>query len=419
MTDYNQIIIDIGKAKNIHDVVGVQENGKDVFDRGEKIKFINSLLGKVPEEQLKRTQETAVLFVKVKQARQLRKKDLRLRNELDKEKADNSIAYQVLNDRDELVDEAIDHINLLEHFGIPEGKTKIQERIDKIEPEIEKLKRSQSEKNKIRRKYSATERLEKEKIENAKATLRKKENLLVVLQAMMDANNTDASNREITNEDGTKTRLGNLTANITINDYTGKGLTESKIDSSGNPTYEPVDTTSSVVTKTALKCIRENALGFLNSIVRKTSEPTYFETSVDNSHNQRRFNAKVNYHIVDSFSWSFFKVLREIGFTKLEKVIEASSNKSSDKKKLKKYAEEIIEFITPEEAMFGIKDYVAHSLVLKNTQDYYALAKSYDRFQKTLISKKLNEFPYEPKPNWKKVFELMHKVFPAIYSGSK
>jgi len=74
MTDYNQIIIDIGKAKNIHDVIGVQESGKDVFNRSEKLKFINHLLNQDPSEQLKRNQETAVLFVKVKQAKQLRKK---------------------------------------------------------------------------------------------------------------------------------------------------------------------------------------------------------------------------------------------------------------------------------------------------------------------------------------------------------
>jgi hypothetical protein len=167
-----------------------------------------------------------------------------------------------------------------------------------------------------------------------------KENLLVILGAMTDPNDNTAKEREIKlaskNLDGTykKEKIVNI-KNLTINDYSGDNLFIAKKDSSGNDTNEPADDLgpSKKVTGSLFDLLRSktktSAKGILdaeNDRVHATAYQPYYETTVANSHNQRRWNCKQNHaYVVRHFQHTFLKkVLRDINEDTWNKVVDKS-----------------------------------------------------------------------------------------------
>jgi hypothetical protein len=76
---------------------------------------------------------------------------------------------------------------------------------------------------------------------------------------------------------------------------------------------------------------------------------------------------------VSAFNWSFLKVLREIGNERLKNLIKSTS--LSDKDKLCNYVDDILEFITDREDIYGSKDYYFDDSNFENTDNSVLRAK--------------------------------------------
>jgi len=229
----------------------------------------------------------------------LKKDDASLREQLAKEKKTNSIAYQVLSYREDMVQDTIDFLLLLgtKTPDTPEGKKEINDRINQITVEVERLQRDLAKKNQERKIAVQAKIKEKNDLNVTGETLRKKENLLTILRAMTDSSDTTARNREILleekNPDGTykKAKLDSITG-LTINDYAGANLFIAKKDSSGNDTNEPADDLGAgkKVTGSLFDLLRSStntsAKGILDAEdARPHAEAyqPYYQTTVDDS----------------------------------------------------------------------------------------------------------------------------------------
>jgi len=168
------------------------EEGNDFLTSEERFKLsTHPLIVDDKERKTANSQRTAILLVKVKKANSLRKDDVVLRKELQKEEDDNTVAYQVLNDRDESVRLAIEHLILAKEYNsdTPQGKKEIEGEIKRLQGEIEKLRKNQAEKNRERRTYQNTSIIQKTKLDNLYKSLIKKKNLLTVLKLMATSDN--------------------------------------------------------------------------------------------------------------------------------------------------------------------------------------------------------------------------------------
>lgn len=384
-------MVDFKTLKSISAIQGAQENGKDIFTREEKLIFATSSL---IAGDVEKAQKVAKLLVKIKQANETFKEDINLHDEIEKERKSNSIAYQVLQSHDDMVTDALAH---LERFYGDEGTTGKTEA--QLQEQINAWKVDRKNKEKLRgNKYSQKKVAKKEQEQKAKTLTNKRKSLAKrhAILSILKWDGTTGSDTDVEIEvKGVKTKLSALPApNATTNqvrDYDNTYLWDS------NPHYYAnTDGFSPLVLK---------ARSYLNGMaaIKVTIPPTYFETKAGNTWNQRKYNCKNNISTEEeAIGQSYLKLLRNIGIDKLKAVIDASG--ATNKDDLKKYVEKMIKYINNYEAITKVVDYKWES-----SEKH---AKLYDAFQRNLLNAKNDEYPYEPVPNWKKFFELMVKVFP-------
>jgi len=300
MVDYDKIIIAINNCSSEGEVKIVKgDDGAYFFSDEERLKFMHALVDKELDKKTDNAKAVGILLVRIKQANAQKKNDAVLNKFLRDERRNNSIAYQVLNDRDELVDKAIEHLDLASEYETPQGKDNIKKRIKEIEGELEKLNKKQSEKNRQRRTLITGKINEKVKLENAYLTLHKKKNLLTIFQAMSASDDAEAGDLEIIlNEkdaDGKfKTKKLNHTdfSALEVSDFAGNYLFEEKTDpndSTKTIKNEPADETSTKIgggSETLVNLLRSNTQSsvklFLDSfsVSKATPNPRIYETSV-------------------------------------------------------------------------------------------------------------------------------------------
>ncbi|CAG8456570.1 1447_t:CDS:1 [Paraglomus occultum] len=196
------------KYKTKNDIINaVDEDGKQVFSKDEKSLFIDYSI-----KSVKDAKEVAKLILKSKEARKKKKEDDDLKKYLEGERFKNSLAYQIVNKKDEMVDEAINWLKLLiVTDDSPKSKDERKKRRDEIILEIKKKEKEQGE---IGRKIAGFKSEKRKKVlekQREEKSLSRREGLMTLLDA---ANKKDTD--EITNKNGEKILLNK---NIEINDY--------------------------------------------------------------------------------------------------------------------------------------------------------------------------------------------------------
>jgi len=122
--------------------------------------------------------------------------------------------------------------------------------------------------------------------------------------------------------------------------------------------------------------------------------------------NDIRFNSKNNLvEEIENIGHSYLLVLRDIGVDKLKACIDASTSSTignkSDTKKLVDKALKNIDRFEP----FG------YEYVKRSDKDLFMRKKI--EFQREMLKKEKDDFPYVDVPNYKAIFELMKRLFPV------
>jgi len=395
------------------------DKGNEVFTKQEKADYFFDFAITGDTEKAR---DLAKLLIKIKDYKKIKKANLALVGELELEKQKNSTSYRVAN-KNFLVDSAIAWLKDLNRVGgsdLPTDKTAREAKIKEYEIEISKLHGEQGPKEKRIISLRAKKmNLEQEKV-SMKGMLERWESIVKVLNIEKDPT------AKITNINGEEKDLNDPNLSIKYKDYDNtvndinnydcnRGLF--KKDADGNEDADKISANSSV-----LDAVKK-ANSFLEDIVQKrklapafTSSPTYVGSSVD-YHNGRRYNCKNNLiSAYEEYGTSFLKVLRDIGIDNLKNAVDKSTPRNLSKPVLKEYAEDIIRFFNETELITGdIGNYEAYGDDYDNTK----WTKIVDSWHEQLLTKKNNEYPYIPYPDYKKFFAFMKEVFPANLNSAK
>jgi len=379
--------------------------GKDIFDNSEKLIFLDTRLG----SDVAKHRGLAELLYKVKQAETTFQEEHPFHDWIEKQHKDkNTLSYQILNARDERVDVALERLRTF--FKVPgqkpKNKKEIEEEIKTLEAEQRGKQKLAADKATLRRSFvnEKTKKLGEKSV--IQANLQRKSNLLKLLK--WDGVTNSITDETINLPDGTTPKLSAVTLNCTtdksVSNYGGNNLF-----SSSPPYYADA---------TTLKKILDDARTHLNNIyTHKLTVPVnYYKTSTDGNHyNDRTHNCKHNISCSQKdFGYCFLGVLREIGAERLKKVVDEAVSSTAERNKLKKYAEEIVKYIHQVEIFMGEIGYNVYSP--SHTAEGYV--QKHDKWQKTLLEAKLDEYPYKEVPNWKIIFEFMSKVLPKNSSAN-
>jgi len=383
---------DSNKFKTIDDILTTKgEDGKtDLFTDDEKLNFFSD--SRIAGD-IEKYREVAALLEKIKRAKKTFKEDKVLHDSIkESRQPTKTVAYQVVNSKDGAVEDALDHLRMFFKGDETTDKTEEQIKAQITAWDVEKRKKEILLKDKNSHKKSALKE-KKEKLAELSAeqkTVIAKEKLLGILKY----DETNFANIDIvtgfdTNGNKQIAKLSTLTIDPTkVNDYSGSNLTDSTLHPYSNA-------------KTLEDLLKDARKHLTNINIHKNSPPQYVKTKLSDAFNQRTHVSKNNLTVPNGYGVSFLKVLKNIGKTKLEELVEKKQGlSSSDKTDLKKIIPSFIDFTSINELRVG-KDYESDNKV--------AEAKS-KNFQKSLLQKKLTEFPYKPCPDWENLFLFMSKV---------
>ncbi|KLL02376.1 MAG: hypothetical protein MRERC_2c115 [Mycoplasmataceae bacterium RC_NB112A] len=374
-------MIDFDKLNTIGEIKNAQENGKYIFTDEERDLFVNNLL-----TDIKDARKAAKLLVRIKTANAKKQKDAQLLSDLEDEKDfgnRGSVSYRVLNVNN-LIRNTIDRLVFLGRTDLPTDKDKINEKIAELEKMIGEKRVDRSNNNAALEPVEREWRILVEEKELVEKNSHRLEDLILVLSG---------GDPEI-NYKGTKQRLSAISIPTnTVHDYSSS-LTST--------TYEPGTTNAAIVLA--------KAEGYLNSIKdpnRSLNIP--FRKTKLTHFNQRTYQSRrILLERHNNIAYGVNSALREFGLPKLEKVIEASG--ASDQDELKEIAKRLVHRIHWHEEIANQEGF--HYVKSKETVKGWTT--KYDAWQRSLLNKKPDEFPYVPAVDWEKVCKLMTSLFPLI-----
>ncbi|MCE8167821.1 MAG: hypothetical protein I3273_04400 [Candidatus Moeniiplasma glomeromycotorum] len=397
-------MVDFSKLNSLNKIQNAEEGGKKIFTKDEQDLFNNDLI----KTDIKNVQKAAELLVKIKKANELRKKNAALLLELETEQEKNggrgSEIYRALNAK-RLVKNTM---NLLSILGddFPEDKTKREARIKQLEKE---LSSKRAEKAILDIYLTPLE----EQLESAILELNKVKKVKAKVESLSQIL-SGATDPEITFRNVPNTKLSSIDNQINgkVNDYS----TDTNLKS---------DTPPKIADGTSAQAILNTANGYLTAIVKNKGAKKsgagrkYEKTKIRADYfNNRIYHAKFNLiNNWDNIGYGVLKALREFGIDKLKAIIAASGATGTQKTRLEKIAKRIVKCIHWNEEIGG-KDYQFTMLRGEGKETNKGWADKFDNFQKSLLKKKTDEYPYVQAVDWEDVFEFMLSVFPLGTDGS-
>ncbi|CAG8771259.1 31216_t:CDS:2, partial [Racocetra persica] len=261
-------------------------------------------------------------------------------NEIEAEKNQNTLAFRTINS-DFYVDNALTTLylkhNLLDQPKLTESerKAKVTELSGKVGDARKKVGINNK---KIFNLQARRDNLYFEK-QNQEKLGKRKEQFLKILKGDLSSDFKDPS-------DNSDKKLNLI--NLTIKDYAGDKIL--KKDGDGT------------VNKSVTQLLND-ARGYLNNLKdskydleKKVHTPLIQSPLLSGLFGERMYNSKGDLlYLIGDFGFSFTKVLKDIGAENLKKIVEKVPGiGDNEKKRLKKYAEEITKFIFYTESSHGL-----------------------------------------------------------------
>ncbi|CAI2193028.1 8309_t:CDS:2 [Funneliformis geosporum] len=346
MTDLNKILEAIKAANSPLEVRTIVVDKKDVFDKKEK-----ALLDSTRIKDVTEARKAAELLARIKVAIEKKQKDDDLLDKLEKERDENSFVgsnvFRVLNVNNS-VRNAIDYLTFLS-TGIPENKEERKKKSERLQKEIGEKRGELALNNSALTPLEAQHKAALEDEEDAKRLLDRREALLSVVS-------------------------GDSATDFTIA-YKGD---PAKAISTINTALQTADGFLTAITN--INSGKNSGYGFVYDKARVS----YF--------NGRDYHSKSSLmRNIENIGYTFLATLRKIGVGKLKDLITASGATGTQKDRLNKIAERMVECIHSYEEYTGEKGYSSKPIDRKNISYFIAQPGTDPKIKQELLT--ANKFP--------------------------